>query len=583
MVKPVFRIMRTIRRLFLVLMLSFFGTAKSAPLVTISGAAASTFDVFGDSNNSLYFIVFSPAPIAKVEAFLGDQRLDVGFDSAIYYQKLESFIPASGPLPTGQYPLTITATDIFSETGTAVSSVRYYAPPRLVVKSPEPFSFISGPTIRIEASAEDATSITATVRDRFGVRQSGYGVTNLTFTSSLSGTGSVEIVASGSLQSGMYGSYRPSIKKVIPVLVSTNGNLYPEATVPGKILDFDQSRFLFESNGVVRVSNRSGEIRLQSPAPAAGSTITAGFLTPFGAIFYQKTPYLADPDYAYKTLDRVFEIDEAGVSLISYANSLNKQGDWAVFVTHGRECFLRNLRTRQSQLVAEDLGTNYAAVTANGDFAFWKGVSETTGSIYLNNVRLDDGVFPQTDGNLTVYVKKLEPSYSSIWFHDETGNHQLTPYYSNFIPEIHYRAVNGWIAYMTFEGRIVKRSPSGEFTTLASVYNGSRKIVALSPTGDVIWIDGDPDFQGLWMFQNNYWEVLGGSVLFSAFKQALKMRFEEGHAILSVWGSSTGFLTKTNLQDQWIYDNSVVLTPVGPYVEYRVPVSQGMRFFKLLQ
>jgi hypothetical protein len=214
---------------------------------------------------------------------------------------------------------------------------------------------------------------------------------------------------------------------------------------------------------------------------------------------------------------------------------------------------------------------------------------------------LDDGSFPQSDGTFTVYVKSIyDPPFLgterySIWYHDANGNHQLTGFgiggqtYGYIpMPDTEYRVENGWIACIGAYSDVRRRSPSGELSFLdgpSPVYSTEAKLLALSPSGDVMWTNSYTgtisriNFDARWIFQNSRWEILGGPTLFSVFGPALTAHFENGAVVISSWGSAPQVLSKTNVSDQW-QSLPASFAPAGPYNEYRFQPSSEMQFFR---
>lgn len=151
---------------FLLLLLAFHaGTARAEPTpptvtVTFLQIALSAVDTV----LAVSVQVASPYQVALVEGTVAGHTFPLTAYSSPAGSGFRGTVPLGG-LPYGTYPLTVTATDVFGETGTGTADYPHDLPPQLTVHAPSEGSVTSG-LLRIRAVCVDDAQGGCSVRAR---------------------------------------------------------------------------------------------------------------------------------------------------------------------------------------------------------------------------------------------------------------------------------------------------------------------------------------------------------------------------------------------------------------------------------
>lgn len=299
------------------------------------------------------------------------------------------------------------------------------------------------------------------------------------------------------------------------VYVEASSMLTEAETGSGAIFDVQPDRILFlDKSGadpVLKIRNRITNVETLIPA-IPGKTPQYGFLTPRGAIFAAK-----DNDY------RLFEWignEFATISfptnnnLIRSTNSLKVSGNYAIWNLE-KVLSLRSLLSGKDTIIYDNTeGWGLADVAANGDVVF----GSSCGGFDCNIFRYRQGTTtrltndlggptigysfgnraPLTDGINVIYSKKSPPSNEDLYaiaVYGTSGEEILSPARPQSpSPGSDYQLNNGWIAFTKTGSdntlQIWVRSPSKQETKL-TFWGTSSRIVALSPGGEVTFINGN--------------------------------------------------------------------------------------------
>jgi hypothetical protein len=159
-------------------------------------------------------------------------------------------------LTLGPKTLTVTATDIYGSTATGSAAFRYRHPPTVVVDQPL-WGDVVGATVRVRASCLDESPATCTVSagpgypGPGGAIQTGLGTLDATFPL-IPGWFETDVYVTNDAGQSSWGAPLAVISD--PSLLG----LHPVSCAPGEILDFDATRFLFQSDpSGIRFADRS--------------------------------------------------------------------------------------------------------------------------------------------------------------------------------------------------------------------------------------------------------------------------------------------------------------------------------------
>ena len=286
------------------------------------------------------------------------------------------------------------------------------------------------------------------------------------------------------------------------VQVESSTRLTEIARVEGTLWDVQPDRLLFLDG--------AGGLRIYTPASGAETIIPGvpderpqyGFLTPEGAIFE------AQDDTLLTT--RIYEWRDAGfvdLGSLNSARSLTVKGNYAIW-NSGTSLMLRDLLSGTNQLISANAGNINNDVAANGDVAYWSMDYQIHRYRAGQDTQLTQDVelwntYPLTDGVNVVY-RKHSPCCANqtyaIVAHGSSGETTLAPARAmEAIPGRDYLANGGWIAFTRLgtggQRQVWRRSPVGAETQV-SFFGSSSDIAALSPSGEVVFANGNRRYLG---------------------------------------------------------------------------------------
>jgi hypothetical protein len=404
------------------------------------------------------------------------------------------------PLSFGPHSLSVRATDVNGNTGSAQVSVVYDRPPALTVTVPLAYS-VAQPQLLIQATCTDGdqspcASITASYRGTVVAS----GVASLNQTVSLAafdGTADNLVIQATDTAGQAVSSTRP-------IFVDASPRLQAVISVSGRILDVQPDRLLFldDSSGtsVLKIhDNSSGQDGIV--VNDASLVPDYGFLTPAGAMFTTRAQGVnARPtlyDWRNGTLINLGSPDSS--------SSLKVTGNYAIW-NESNTLYLRDLVAGSTVTAATSAGNTQNDVAANGDVVYWSypdySVWRYRGGVatqltHDNSTTLWN-TYPVTDGTNVVY-RKHSPCCSgqtyAIAMYGASGEVILVPARSvEVTPGRDYQAANGWMAFTrpspSGPRQVWVRSPAGQETQL-SFFGSFSSIDALAPDGQVVFLNGN--------------------------------------------------------------------------------------------
>jgi hypothetical protein len=431
---------------------------------------------------------------------------------------------ATAGLPYGAQTLTVTATDIFNNTGSASVPFFHDNPP--VIQLVTPLEAIARPTLDIAAtcSTDDPGGCTGFQASHFGtVLASGQGSIQQTVDFSAYLGQVVVVTFSASDSNGQSSSVSTE------VFVDTSARLVPVDSVNGYILDFDATRILYcgATNAVIRDRQTQAETVIGPcsfvvPYQSVTGPPTGQF-TSVGAVWFGSTPaagtcpmevgfgyFWTGPGQQPSSLGSGCEDATVGIYAIA--------GDYATRNGDGIGVELIDLATGQSSVhdfpvLTSDAGGIRSSLqlpaipTTSGDiWGIVPGVDLVSLGIYrdhqgvVTQLATTPGMpgyqlLPVTDGNdlvFNVYGSDGNADYRIALYANGAVQHLGQPGGFWFTPPKAYQVNNGWVAYtaaVNGVGQVFTQSPSG-VATMQSVYNSDSVVDALAPTGEVMFING---------------------------------------------------------------------------------------------
>jgi hypothetical protein len=410
-------------------------------------------------------------------------------------------VPLTG-LDRGEYSVKVTATDVLGGSVDAQAQFLHDDRPVLTVEAPLPWT-VARPEIYVKASCSDDSpgGCSVSVSGPYGpVLASGPSIdqnVSLTYTDSSQ-------TATSTLTFSVTDSVGNSTTQQIVVCVLLGNQVSEVDTVGGRILDVQADRILFldESGAspVLAVHDRASGTDTAVPSAPDG-IVQYGFLTPEGVIEYESfssAPYSKLYEWRDSALEDLGKFNPSYPLLVA--------GSHAVWLSPN-DLVHRNLDSGVTETVAKyyldgSNGVGGYNLASNGDVVYgftadfmvpvqiyrYRGGNAiqiaATGLLYWNGG-------PLTDGINVVYCKNHGVTQDFvISMYGESGETALSILGYQPSPGSSYQVNNGWVAF-TKPGpsgviQVWTRSPTGELQQL-SPFISSSSIVALSPTGEVIW------------------------------------------------------------------------------------------------
>jgi hypothetical protein len=282
----------------------------------------------------------------------------------------------------------------------------------------------------------------------------------------------------------------------IPIFVEDSEHLQGVETVPGTILDADDTRVLYQSDATLTLFDRaSGDGTLIQSS--AGQQPLYGFLTTAGAAFLVN---VASPTHV------IAKSWESGSGIdLGEANELGAAGSYVLW-SNGTDLTRRNVDTATDEPVSSNALNSGNTVIADGTVAF----AERDNDIYniavlkagettptsLTSDTMFANIYPRTDGTSFLYQKR-EPCCANVTSRlilNTNGLEQtLAETDEAFLPDSGYQIAQGWVAYLK-EGPTgvfqVWRIEPGEQPTQLSGFGADSWIERLGADGTVIFVSG---------------------------------------------------------------------------------------------
>jgi hypothetical protein len=413
---------------------------------------------------------------------------------------------AAVTLTRGTHTITVTATDVFANQGSASSQFLFDQPPVLNVIAPADLA-VARPGLRVTAFCADDDS-------GCQIRVQVVGCcTPIVLTQA---PGPLDSVVSLSQFDGQQITLEISAIDSIGQQTSTSKTIYVDsstryqqrAVANGQIIAFDETRLLVtgidSGRAILTVQSRvdGTETRIFESPILGGPALASGFLTPFGAIFVWGSQVLEwRSGGAFGTM--------FARGMTNSAMSLRVSGAYAIWTTGVGPTALmfEDIAAGSVVTVASDVLDINNSVAATGDVAYAAnqgGVSRIFD--YLNGMSTPlphngdpatSDVDPVTDGTSIVYGRITDAVHPaqivSVTGGQETVRGVLTT--PDVTPGRDYLAAGGWIAYRipTSSGlnQIFAGPASGQPSQI-SFFSTSSAIAALddSGAGNVAFVNG---------------------------------------------------------------------------------------------
>jgi len=452
---------KAIRLLFLGCLLAFCVKAQATITLNVTSPVAGAF--VGNSLHIVVANVTSTYQIQSVTATVAGRLTNLTFDATAGWM---GDLSLAG-LPLGPQTLSLSATDVFGNSGQAQVSFVHNQPPVLTVLEPTSGS-LARPYLHVVANA--------TSDDPGGVFIQVYGksATNSLDTfvdlSQWDGRGIwLSFTATDSAgQTTAAGTF---------VYLFGNTNVVEIARVSSPILDASADAILFFDGTDLKsksVINGAEQVLLnRSDVPVEGS------LTPHGAIFETR----AEKGYeGYEVRDGTL-IDLGPI----YFN-FKVKGNYAIWITgtYGSTPVTLTLRdllagTNVMTITNDNINIDGNDVAANGDVVYW-----TNEQIYRyrngNSTYVGSGGNPITDGVNVSYVN----GSGDYTLFDGTSETILGP--QQGVVGIDRALSAGWTAFLkpgTGQSQVWTRSPYG-VQTQRTFFGSSSAVYALGPSGDLM-------------------------------------------------------------------------------------------------
>jgi hypothetical protein len=443
---------------------------------------------------------------------------------------------AIGPLTPGAKTLTVTATDLFSNTATATVGFTHDNPPVITVTSPIDET-VARPDVSLSATCtDDDPGGCLNFQAYLGpppmppwpqqpAIATGTGSINAS-TSLASSAGQTQIITFSAVDSA-----NQVTTVSVTVIVDTSPNLGAGYVVPGVVLDFDGRRILYrkpDGSVVIRDVGTSTDTTIGTALSASSLKVTpVGWLTSVGAAWISLPGGYPDPMAAYEWRAGQATNFTNGSSTDVSSGYLQVNGDWAFFAI-GRT--LRNLATGTEATITwptyqgpASMGTvMYWALAPNGD-VFGFGQDPSTQPMTCPVVRYHDGAFSTigtvakcdsfprgtvTDGVSVVYTGEVAGlgSYQTAMMDlngVETNLGAVRSSYQiggNGLPGTGWAATSGWVAFLKQDVSLVQqvwtRSPQGMLAQI-SPFSSDSFIETLNGAGEVMFLTSTERYFGI--------------------------------------------------------------------------------------
>jgi hypothetical protein len=472
----------------------FAGAAPAWAEISISIASPGPQrPVEGDPLEIAVIVLSPPAEITSIQAAVGTRTLTLtkgGVNSWL------GSLSMAG-LPSGQYQLVVTATNVASETQQATRAFIYDSPPTLTVTAPAENYTLSGTDVRVRATCvDDGGSCKIGVRTLNGAPPLAVGIGTIdTIVTPRPGLAVLAIEATDAVP-----GRATSVLRYVDVLSPRHR---PVASYSGHILDITPDRALIFDGSVTpsvvrlvdRATNTSQIIWTSQLHPTLGryEFVGQGFLTVSGALL--ETQFGDGTGESHLREWRGGALTDLGVVL---STETRVKGAWATYIllsSPGHPLMLRNLLTGTSSVVTDDWngydvapdGRVFYSSPSYEIMSFAPGPPASTTQVTFGSPAWS--MNPKTDGSNIVFrrLPKPEALPGSLVLRTSDGAEIVLadPALSR-----EHHVNNGWIVFVRrgdgFAEQLWRRAPDGTERQLA-VIDGNVYIWGLSDTGEVIF------------------------------------------------------------------------------------------------
>jgi hypothetical protein len=394
----------------------------------------------------------------------------------------------------------VTATDLFANTKSAQVSVVRDLPPVLTVSEPLDFS-VARPTLHVQADCSDENSAGCSSLSVFYDRL--WGMPHPPFSDPpvfyATGTSHIDAVISLDALDGKnillvfdaVDSKGQHTTATRTIFVDSSAKLREVQSTVGRIIDFDDARFLVLSDGQLTIVDRASGNRTPLPNLSEG-TPTGGQLTPYGAIWqsnHPTEPYWRVAEWNQTQLIQPIQnhcvlADAAGTRAALAESTTN--GGWVLW--------LRDLQAGTNTELARPGNAPSVALLESGDLAF------DNGGLFIYHAGVATrqpgvGFMVAYDGVHLVYSDVTQNF--AIMLSDTTPI-TLAPGAFGIYGPPHYQVSGGWIAFTRPGGgvrQVFRRSAAGQEEQL-SVWGTESLISSMNPNGEVLLVNGGRRYRG---------------------------------------------------------------------------------------
>lgn len=529
---------------------------------------------------SIQVRITSTYQLSTVTASCAGQTANLMFSSSA--SAWTNTLSLSG-LTRGTNLLTVTAKDVFGNSGQTQSTFLKDLPPTLDIMEPR-LGTVARPELQLDVTAADDDPAGAVINVYAGTNVIATGTNVINTIAVIPGNDGQSV----DLTFEAVDSVGQTVSIVRTVYVFTGTNWQELARVEGPIFDVKTNTILFVDGNVLKTKSldRGTEaVLLDNPAIAP----TGGFLMSQGAIF----------NGVNSAVQYVYEVRGTNLLNNGQGQVRDVQGNYALWYSYisGYLMLVSGGTNSAIPLVAGYQGFYSSSLAANGDVVYATGVDKDTpeavfryrggtNSLIVGDVRVRYSAVG-TDGSTIVYFKQdgllpFDQRYTAMFASSTETILASNSYYLSG-PIIN----QGWIAFTAYDPfgayQIWTRSPTG-IVAQQTFFGASSDIVALAPNGEVVFLSSGrlylarnnslPLDLGAWNFWNSgrvYWQGrwyfhLGRSLFVLSPPLICSAGWQNGKFKLTVAGGTPGdtviVQSSTNLA-HWSSIFTNILTDAG--------------------
>lgn len=476
------------------------------PAITVYVVAPVENQFIGDSLN-LNLLIASKNTLSALRLVIGPTTIPLDISKLVLAggggtYRWNNRIALTG-VPSGNFPMSVTATDVRNSVGSSTISVRHDIPPKINVSVPiNDYDVFSGP-IPLRITCVDAEKSSCA---ELTVNFSGIGATGALIDRRVAtGTSLIDVsvpiadwgVTSLTVQISAKDSSTQATSLERKILVANNPSLQRITTVPGFAIDVDGARVLYS------MRPDSGALILRSAAGVDETIfdsfklkIWAGYLMPFGALFL-----FSDNNAPISPLLREYRNGNL-IALNGTTARLVANGPFAAWTYPPSSPLTFRDFTAGVQRTAVIGALQSFHVSANGHIVYSlsadgpflppNGNQITFDSTDISRDVSATHLFPKTDGVKVVYTKRtVAPSgpntFTILWSatrQDTLAALRVTPATGN------YDIADGWVAYQKPDAtgalQVWTRSPGGTEKQV-TFFAANSTVELIGPDGAVVF------------------------------------------------------------------------------------------------